>query len=101
MPLLTRGQAVAARGRLIVWCRACQHRLEPDTAAVAEEHGAATTVLVFGKAAEVPGVRCARCGLRGERDGAVGAATAQKMAGRGGWCLPGQGEPSGCPTGRV
>jgi hypothetical protein len=42
MPL-TVGQAVAAR--LIVWCWACQHRLEPDPAALAEQHGAATTVL--------------------------------------------------------
>jgi hypothetical protein len=50
MPLLTLGQAAAARVRLIVWCRACQHRFEPDTAALAEEHGAATTVLVWDAA---------------------------------------------------
>ena len=41
MPLLTLGQAVAAHVRLIVWCRVCQHRFEPDTVALAGEHGAA------------------------------------------------------------
>jgi hypothetical protein len=29
MPLLTLGQAVAAKVRLIVWCRACEHGLSP------------------------------------------------------------------------
>jgi len=32
MPLLTLGQAATAKVRLIVWCKACQHRFEPDTA---------------------------------------------------------------------
>jgi len=59
MPPLTLGQAVAARVRLIVWCRACQHRFEPDTAALAEEHGAATTVLAWAKR-----LRCTECGAR-------------------------------------
>jgi hypothetical protein len=59
MPLLTLGQAVAAHVRLIVWCRACQHRFEPDTTTVAEEHGAATTVLVWAKR-----LRCSQCGAR-------------------------------------
>jgi hypothetical protein len=59
MPLRTLGQAVAARVRLIVWCRACQHRIEPDTAALAEEHGAATTVLVWAGR-----LRCRESGAR-------------------------------------
>jgi hypothetical protein len=59
MPLLTLGQAVPARVRLIVWCRACQHRFERDTATVAEEHGAATTVLVWTRR-----LRCRECGAR-------------------------------------
>jgi hypothetical protein len=54
MPLLTLGQAVAAKVPLIVWCNACLHRFEPDTAELAEQHGAATTVLVWAKAAPLP-----------------------------------------------
>ena len=59
MPLLTLGQVVAARVRLIVWCRACQHRFEPETAALAEEHGAATTLLTWTRR-----LRCRECGAR-------------------------------------
>jgi hypothetical protein len=29
-PPMTLGNAAAARVRLIVWCRACQHNVEPD-----------------------------------------------------------------------
>ena|SRR5438270_7271106 len=36
MPLVTLGQADSGKVRLIVWCKACQHRFEPDTAADAE-----------------------------------------------------------------
>jgi hypothetical protein len=43
---LTLGEAAAAQVRLIVWCKACQHRFEPDTAELAKQHGAETTVLV-------------------------------------------------------
>ena len=35
MPLLTLGQAVAARVRLIVWCRACQHHFDRSAALLA------------------------------------------------------------------
>ena len=45
MPLLTLGQAAAAQVRLIVWCKACQHRFEPDTAELAERHGPETPVI--------------------------------------------------------
>ena len=34
------------RGRAFVWCKACQHQVEPDPAAVAERYGAATAVIV-------------------------------------------------------
>jgi len=54
MALLTFGQAVADKARLIVWCKACLHRFERDTAELAEQHGAATTVLVWAKAAPLP-----------------------------------------------
>ena len=59
MPLLTLGQAVNAKVRLIVWCKACQHRFEPDTVALAAEHGAATTVIVWARR-----LRCTQCGAR-------------------------------------
>ena len=42
---MTLGNAAAARVRLIVWCKACGHRIEPDAAEMAERYGAATTVL--------------------------------------------------------
>jgi hypothetical protein len=57
MPLLTLGQAVAAKVRLIVWCKACLHRFEPDTAELAQEHGAATTAGGMREA-----LRCTQCG---------------------------------------
>ena len=38
------GNAAAARVRLIVWCKACGHRAEPDPAEIAQWYGAETTV---------------------------------------------------------
>jgi hypothetical protein len=60
--VLTLGQvvAVAANVRLIVWCKACLHRFEPETAALAEQHGDAVTVLAWARR-----VRCSQCGARG------------------------------------
>jgi len=42
---MTLGNPAAARVRLIVWCRKCQHRVEPDPAEMAARYGAETTVL--------------------------------------------------------
>jgi hypothetical protein len=39
---MTLGNAAAARVRLIVWCKACGHRVEPDPAEQAERYGAET-----------------------------------------------------------
>jgi len=39
---MTLGNAAAARVRLIVWCKTCQRRVEPDPADQAERHGAET-----------------------------------------------------------
>jgi hypothetical protein len=36
LPLLTLGQAFNAKVRLIVWCKRCLHRFEPDTADLVE-----------------------------------------------------------------
>ena len=43
-PPMTLGSAAAARVRLIVWCKDCGHRVEPDAAEMAERYGADTTV---------------------------------------------------------
>jgi hypothetical protein len=43
-PPMTVGNAAAARVRLIVWCKACSHQVEPDPAELARRHGAETTV---------------------------------------------------------
>jgi hypothetical protein len=39
-PLTTLGNAATAKVRLIVWCRDCQHRVEPDPAEHAARYGA-------------------------------------------------------------
>jgi hypothetical protein len=44
-PPMTLGNAAAARVRLIVWCKACGHRAEPDPAETAQRYGAETVVL--------------------------------------------------------
>ena len=41
-PPMTLGHAAAAHVRLIVWCKACGHRVEPDTAEIARRYGADT-----------------------------------------------------------
>jgi hypothetical protein len=43
-PPMTLGNAAAAHVRLVVWCKACGHRSEPDPAEQAERYGAETTV---------------------------------------------------------
>jgi hypothetical protein len=44
-PPMTLGNAARARVRLIVWCKACQHQVEPDPTEMAERYGAETTVI--------------------------------------------------------
>jgi hypothetical protein len=44
-PPMTLGNAAAARVRLIVWCKACGHRAEPDPAEIAQRYGAKTVLL--------------------------------------------------------
>jgi hypothetical protein len=39
-PPMTLGNAAAARVRLIVWCKACQHQVEPDAAEQSERYSA-------------------------------------------------------------
>jgi hypothetical protein len=42
---MTLGDAAAARVRLIVRCKECQHHVEPDPAEMAARYGAGTAVL--------------------------------------------------------
>ena len=42
---MTLRAAAAAQVRLIVWCKACQHHVEPDPAEMAPRYGADTSIL--------------------------------------------------------
>jgi len=56
---MTLGNAAAARVRLIVWCKACGHQVEPDPAEMAQQYGAGTSVLDWHDR-----LVCASCGSR-------------------------------------
>jgi hypothetical protein len=58
-PAMTLGNAAAAGVRLIVWCRNCQHQVEPDLADHARRYGAEITVLEWREK-----LVCSRCGSR-------------------------------------
>jgi hypothetical protein len=51
--------AAAARVRLIVWCKACHHQVEPDPAEMEERYGAGTAVLDWRDR-----LVCSHCGGR-------------------------------------
>ena len=56
---MTLGDAAKAGVRLIVWCRDCQYRAEPDPAEMAERYGAETAVIGWrGR------LVCSKCGGR-------------------------------------
>ena len=52
-PPMTLGNAAAARVRLIVWCKECQHQVEPDPLDMAVRHGAETPVLDWREPADL------------------------------------------------
>ena len=56
---MTLGVAAAAGVRLIVWCKECQHQVEPDPAEQARRYGKWTTVLDWRER-----LKCSRCGSR-------------------------------------
>ena len=58
-PPATLSSTAAAAVRLIVWCNACRHRIEPDVAAMAGKYGAATPVRDW-----VNRLVCSQCGAR-------------------------------------
>jgi hypothetical protein len=58
-PPMTLGNAASAKERLIVWCRGCQHRVEPDPTELARRYGGKTRVLEWHAR-----LVCSRCGGR-------------------------------------
>ena len=56
---MTLGSALAAGVRLIVSCKACGHRAEPDVANQIVRYGADTTVIDWASR-----LRCSACGAR-------------------------------------
>ena len=59
-PLTTLGNAATAKARLVVWCRDCQHRVEPAPAEHAARYGAELAVIDW-----VRRLKCSQCGGRG------------------------------------
>jgi Zn finger protein HypA/HybF involved in hydrogenase expression len=58
-PPMTLGAAAAAQVRLIVWCKDCQHQVEPDPAEMAARYGTETPVLDWRER-----LVCSKCGSR-------------------------------------
>jgi hypothetical protein len=56
---MTLGGAVKAGVRIIVWCKACQHQIEPNPAEMAARYGDETSVLDWRDR-----LVCSRCGSR-------------------------------------
>ena len=58
-PPATLGSTAAAQVSVIVWCRDCQHRVEPDPAEMAERYGAELAGIDWVKR-----LKCSQCGSR-------------------------------------
>jgi hypothetical protein len=56
---MTLGQALAAKVRLIVWCKSCGHQAEPDVATQVAHHGSTMPVPDWARF-----LRCSICGER-------------------------------------
>ena len=56
---ITLGQAVAAHVRLIVWCKNCNHKADPDITAMVAHHGSGMTVIDWARL-----LRCTESGAR-------------------------------------
>jgi hypothetical protein len=56
---MTLGNAAAARVRLIVWCKTCGHRVEPDSGEQAQRYGVETAVPEWRER-----LVCSACGSR-------------------------------------
>ena len=64
----TLGQALAAKVRLMVWCKLCARRTEPSVAELVSWHGSEMTVTDWAKR-----LQCSACGAR-DADFGVSAA---------------------------
>src|SRR5215470_10189220 len=58
---MTLGNAATARVRLIVWCKACGHRVEPDPAEQAERYGAEAPVPEWREPLPSDATGCCNC----------------------------------------
>jgi hypothetical protein len=58
-PPATLGSTAAAQPRIVVWCRDCRHRAEPDPAELARRYGAYTPIPDWHRR-----LVCSRCGRR-------------------------------------
>jgi hypothetical protein len=58
-PPMTLGVAGAAGVRLIVWCKKCQHQVEPNPTEMVTRYGAETSVLDWRER-----LACSQCGGR-------------------------------------
>ena len=56
---MTLSQALAAKVRLLVWCKTCQHRAEPDIAEQVVRYGGDTAVIDWASR-----LRCSGCAGR-------------------------------------
>ena len=56
---LTLGQALTAHVRLIVWCKSCGHRSEPDITTQVAQRGSGMPVIDWARL-----LRCTECGAR-------------------------------------
>src|SRR5437763_5143816 len=68
---MTLGQALAAQVRIIVWCKSCDHRAEPDIATQVAQHGSGMPVPDWARLFALFPMRGAGCRFRGERGEAV------------------------------
>ena len=55
----TLGNAATAKVRMIIWCRDCQHQVEPDPAEHTARYGADLAVIDWVKR-----LKCSQCGSR-------------------------------------
>lgn len=56
---LTLGQALTARVRLVVWCKRCNHQVEPDIAEQVARCGPEMTAIEWTRR-----LRCSNCGAQ-------------------------------------
>jgi hypothetical protein len=73
---MTLGNALAAHLRLIVWCKSCNHRAEPDLATQVAQHGSGMLVPDWARL-----LRCTECGER-DADFVMSGGNQSKVRGR-------------------